>query len=106
MTRATILVVDDEALHRAFLQDTLETEGHTVVAVGSAEAALEGLAPPRPDPPPGGGGGRGGGGRGPPGGPAPPAPRPACWWLGCRRAGRVPRCPPPKGGGGGAGWRG
>src|SRR3989304_6282381 len=49
MTRATILVVDDEALHRAFLQDTLETEGHTVVAVGSAEAALEVLATLRPD---------------------------------------------------------
>jgi len=41
--------VDDEVLHRAFLKDTLETEGHTVVAVGSAEAALEVLATLRPD---------------------------------------------------------
>ena len=49
MTRATVLVVDDEALHRAFMKDTLEAEGHSVIAVGSAEAALEVLASTRPD---------------------------------------------------------
>jgi putative two-component system response regulator len=49
MMRATILVVDDEALHRAFMKDTLEAEGHTAIAVESAEAALEVLGTLRPD---------------------------------------------------------
>ena len=49
MTRASILVVDNAVLHRTFMQHTLEAEGHSVIAVESAEAALEVLATRRPD---------------------------------------------------------
>src|SRR3990172_2284198 len=49
MTRASILVVDNAVLHRTFMQHTLEAEGHSVIAVESAEAALEVLGTTRPD---------------------------------------------------------
>ncbi len=49
MTRATVLVVDDEGLHRAFMKDALEAEGHSVIVAESAEAALKVLASTRPD---------------------------------------------------------
>ncbi len=48
-SRATVVVVDDDALHRAILTDLLEGEGHTVIAVASAPAALEVLERHRPD---------------------------------------------------------
>jgi PAS domain S-box-containing protein len=46
---ATILVVDDDPDVRAFLADSLETLGHTVVSAGSGEEALALLADPGPD---------------------------------------------------------
>jgi putative two-component system response regulator len=49
MTRASILVVDNMVLHRTLMQETLEAEGHAVIAVESAEAALGVLATTRPD---------------------------------------------------------
>ncbi len=49
MSHATILVVDDEAMHRAILRDALESEGYSVITVESARAALGALATARPD---------------------------------------------------------
>jgi DNA-binding response OmpR family regulator len=43
-TAAKILVVDDEAGIRFFLEETLTRDGHQVVAVDSGEAALERIA--------------------------------------------------------------
>lgn len=40
MTKARILVVDDEANIRFFLSETLSRDGHEVIAVDSGEAAL------------------------------------------------------------------
>jgi len=44
-----ILVVDDEALIRQLVVDTLTDEGHEVCAADSGESALSQLAEPRPD---------------------------------------------------------
>jgi len=44
-----ILVVDDEALIRQLVVDTLTDEGHEVRAADSGEAALAQLNDPRPD---------------------------------------------------------
>jgi DNA-binding response OmpR family regulator len=41
---ANILIVDDEAGIRFFLEETLKRDGHRVVAVESGEAALEAMA--------------------------------------------------------------
>src|SRR3990172_7861454 len=49
MRYATILVVDDNALHRAYLKDLLASEGYGVIAAESARAALEVLSTSRPD---------------------------------------------------------
>jgi putative two-component system response regulator len=49
MNHATIVVVDDEALHRALLTDVLEGQAYTVIAVESARAALEAAEAARPD---------------------------------------------------------
>lgn len=43
-----ILVVEDDSEYRALLQLRLQTEGHGVVAVGTAEQALQLLAEVRP----------------------------------------------------------
>jgi putative two-component system response regulator len=49
MNHATIVVVDDEALHRALLTDLLRAEAYTVIAVESAQTALEAVAATPPD---------------------------------------------------------
>ena len=49
MSHATIVVVDDEALHRTLLMDVLKAQAYTVIAVESAVAALEAAATARPD---------------------------------------------------------
>lgn len=43
-SQANILIVDDEAGIRFFLEEALSRDGHRVVSVGSGEAALERLA--------------------------------------------------------------
>ena len=49
MSQATIMVVDDEALHRSLLTDVLKEEAYEVIAVESAAAALQAVAGISPD---------------------------------------------------------
>lgn len=49
MSGATIMVVDDEAPNREVLAEALSAEGHTVIALEGARAALETLDHARPD---------------------------------------------------------
>ncbi len=49
MSDATIIVVDDEAANRELLAEALGAEGHTVIPVEGAAAALEALAGISPD---------------------------------------------------------
>jgi CheY-like chemotaxis protein len=49
MTRATVLVVDDNPINLKLFQAVLRAEGHDVVTAGDAAAALELLRGCRPD---------------------------------------------------------